>query len=165
MSPIPNKGFFDPPESIVHHEERAASIKAGDDMNRQDQAAIDAKQQADAEARRVADRAREDAELGRYAGLVQNQDARERLLDRIRQMREEAKPKEIVYPPLTPEQQAKLDKEQADGRAAVARAEEAQNAHRAKQEEAAKQNEATTVPVYRPNEMEAQAIPPQLRKK
>jgi hypothetical protein len=77
-------------------------------------------------------------------------------------MREDSKPKPIEYPPLTPEQQAQLDREQAAGRAAVARAQAELDANRERlqqQELEAKKHEGTMTPVHHPNPSQTEMFP------
>jgi hypothetical protein len=170
MSPIPTKGFFDQeapvakkPDSITHHEERLAKLHAESAARIATNEAAQSKRHTEEVMQQQQAREVEAQRLEQIAsGIVREGETREMLLQRIRMLRE-IKPAEIEYPPLSPLQQEQLDREQAAGRAAVARAEEEHARYRElwhkEEEEERKKNTATTTPVYRPNEMEPKAIP------
>jgi predicted metal-dependent phosphotriesterase family hydrolase len=96
-------------DSVAHHEERHAKMKA--------------------ESEDVAQRQSEDQEIASSGVLVHVDETREQLLDRIRKMREIAHPSPAEIP-LSEGQQKQLDAEQEAGRQAVAKAEKAAEANR-----------------------------------
>ena len=113
-------------------------------------------------AREARIREEEAKQLTDKANLLSDIPNREILLDKIRKMREQGKPQEAVYPPLSPDQQARLDKEQADGRAAVAKAEAmaAENRERAAKVEAEERaRQAQMTPVVHPNPSQNEVFP------
>lgn len=172
MNPIPNKGFFDiePQEELVakaldsvkHLEERAASIKAEDDLNRQEQAAADKKQEADQVSRDQLARDQEIQQLEYRAGLVRDGETREMLLDRIRKMRE-IKVEEPRYIGRSAEMEEQYKREQEAGRAAVAAAqaqEDKMRELRAKAEEDDDHKQLGTVErVYQANPSQDEVFP------
>jgi hypothetical protein len=96
------------PDSVRHHEDRLASIKDENEHIEQ-----------------VAKEDAENQEIANFHGLPKEGETRDQLLDRIRKMRE-APPKEPEPEVFRSEaQQKEFDAEQAAGKAAVAKAEEA----------------------------------------
>jgi hypothetical protein len=149
-------------DSFTHNEERRALMQAEFADAERAQREIEEKQQLERVEREQVTRDSEVKRLTDEANLLHDITTRDILLERIRKMRDEGKPKEIEYLPLTPDQQARLDKEQADGRAAVARAEalEAANRERWTREEAAERaRQATMNPVIHPNPSQTDMYP------
>src|SRR5262245_26442173 len=157
--PIPNKGFFDPEpiDSVQHHQDRASAIREQMAADAEEQERKNAQYKIEEEKRQAAARENEVSRLQDLASLSRDQMTRDMILDRIREMRAE-KPPEYEPPPRTPEQQAIFEKEQADGRAAVAKAEAAQQAHR----ELAAKLQATqevTKTIVHPNPSQSEIFP------
>jgi hypothetical protein len=162
--PIPDRGFYDPKptDSVRQRQENADSVRTEHDLRQQEQEKKNAQYKVDEEKRREMIKGQELARLENLAALSQDNLTREKIFERIREMRAEKEP-ERVYPPLTPSQQARLDAEQKAGREAVAIAE----AQLAEQQRIQREYEAQQAPVERvhvPNEMEPNAIPEGIRK-
>jgi hypothetical protein len=120
--PIPNKGFFDPEpelESIQHHEDERLAFKAALEQQDKEQEEINARLKVQEDERQQKAHAAEIRNLEQFSNLARDPMTRDMILERIRRMREE-KPKEIVPPPLSEADKRRLEKEQADGRAALA---------------------------------------------
>ena len=167
--PIPDKGFFDPPhDSTTHNAERAASIKAESDYNEEQQAKArdEYKRQQGVDEQRV--RESEIQRLEQYSALARDALTRDMIMDRIRKMREE-KPVEAPWPPpMSKEQREQLEREQAQGRAAMEKyaAETAKNREAAAQAEAdIKKNEGTMTQVFRENPSMNKEYPVNRRKR
>lgn len=169
MTPIPNKGFFDPEptDSIEHHKERAAQIKEASKTKQEELTATEEKQKDIQADRDKAARQQEIDYLSVQAGIVREGETRDMLLERIRKLRE-VKVEEPKYIGRNEELQKQFEAEQAAGRAAVARA-EAEEAKlremRARIEEEDRKRLGTMEQVYRPNEMEPKATPDMKRLK
>ena len=132
-------------DSFAHNEERREKMKA-------EAAAVEAPQENE---REKTARERDIEFLEQQVSLVKQTDTRDVLLERIRRMREE-KPQEYVPPPLSPAMQAKLEREQEDGRKAVAAVEAEQEANREiwrkqQEEERLRGNVPELVPLVYPN--------------
>ncbi len=137
----------DTTDSVTHHTDRSAQMR--------EEYKDAARQQAGAEAQRALQRAvqREqsiDAQEKQVNDLIPPGTTRDQLLDRIRQMREEKVEVAHDYY-ISPEMQAQLDLEQAEGRRMVAREE-------ARQQQAMQARALTEVaekgemvPVHHPN--------------
>ena len=150
-------------DSVKHHEQRASDMRA--------QAKADQDAMSETEANRAAhDKGREEAAreheiqfLEDQVGLVREGETREMLMDRIRKMRE-VKVEEPKYIGRTPEQEEQYQREQADGRAVVAREEARQNEYRElwrkqQEEEKKRQNAPDMNPVHHPNPSQDQQYP------
>lgn len=149
-------------DSVQHHKDRSTRMKEEYARAQKVRAENEEKERLKREQQQVAVQQANEEFLLQHAGPISPGETRDNLLERIRKMREDAKPKEPVYPPLSEAQQAQLDAEQAAGRAAVAAAEAAQAANRERmrqQEEEARKHEHTMNSVYRPNEPEPKAFP------
>jgi hypothetical protein len=155
--PIPNKGFFDPDpvesDSIQQREEDQAAFKAEFDRQDKEQEQVNAKFKAQEEERQSIAREQDIANLTKYADLARDQMTRDMILERIRLMRAE-KPKEIEPPPLSEYDRKRLEKEQAEGRAALARVQAAMVAHLPVAEE-----KPDTTPVHHPNPSQEEIYP------
>lgn len=149
MSPIPNKGFFDPEpmDSVKHNEERAAKIKVEAKEQQLTQEATENKQMHD-QAKRA--REQEIEYLTVQVGLIRPGETRDMLLERIRRMRE-VTVEEPKYIGRSPELQKQFEKEQEDGRAAVAKAEAEQVRLRELQARVDAEDQALVLQVHRPN--------------
>ena len=148
-------------DSLQHHEDRRAKMKADYKQETEKRAQAEAQQQVmDAERDRVT-RESEIKYLEQQVGLVKSTDTRDMLLDRIRKMREPPPP-EPEPPPLSPALQERLEQEQAAGRAAVARyeaeTERNQEAQRAAEAEERKRL-GTMDTVYIPNPDKSEQYP------
>jgi hypothetical protein len=154
-------------DSIVHHEERAARMRAASEEIAQLAAKAEIQRQAQQAQRELTARHARADELEAKAGLIHENETREMLLDRIRKLREE-KPAEIVHVGYrSPEQQATFEAEQKAGREAVARAEaeieRIRDYWRQQTETAAKQASGptpwTVSPVHHPNPSQDEQYP------
>ena len=142
------------PDSITHTEARRAKMEAESDeqtMEREEAEAVRKEKQV---RRDALSREQEDQLLTQHAGLIQEGETREQLLDRIRQMRENPP----VDPPptrfMSDFQKEQLRIEQEAGAAAVKKAEEELERNRearrkAEQEQARREGEMN--PVHHPN--------------
>lgn len=150
-------------DSFDHNEERRALMQAEYAEAERLEREREERQKHELVERDRVTRESEVARLTDQANLLHDITTRDILLERIRKMRDEGKkPKEPEYPPLTPDQQAQLEREQAAGRAAVARAEalEAANRERWIREEAAERaKQAQLNPVVHPNPSQTDMYP------
>jgi chromatin segregation and condensation protein Rec8/ScpA/Scc1 (kleisin family) len=155
--PIPTKGFFDPDpaesDSLQQRGEDKAAFKAEFDRQDKEQEQVNAKFKAEEEERQSIAREQDISNLSRYADLARDPMTRDLILARIRRMREE-KPKEIEPPPLSEYDRKRLEKEQAEGRAALARVQAAMTAHLPVVEE-----KPDTTPVHHPNPSQDEIYP------
>ena len=149
-------------DSITHHEERAAKMRAeAEAAARKAMAAEEDRRVQQTERNRVERHAQAD-ELETRVGIIREGETREMLLDRIRKLREDV-PAEPVYEYYSsPEQLAQLEREQKAGREAVAAAEarEAQYREARLKAEAEEQaSKAVMVPVHHPNPGQNEIFP------
>lgn len=159
--PIPDKGFFDtqnPTDSLVNAKARREDMQ--DEAARLRQVADEA--EARRRAREAVDNAKAREQEDEYVrSLVADNETREHLYARIQSMRTPA-PEPPKPPPLSAAFQKRLEEEQACGRAAVARHEEArvlqQQAIQAK-EDRERTSITTLEPVYVPNPTQEQQFP------
>lgn len=146
-------------DSIIHHEERAAKLRA--EAKEQAEQAEQVAQQHNAfqaERERVARNADADA-LEARVGLIRENETREMLMDRIRKMRElDKKPEPVQELYCPPTIRAQIELEQQAGREAVARAEVEQERMR-QAREAEPSGQAFTVPVHHPNPSQDEQYP------
>jgi hypothetical protein len=149
-------------DSVVSAKERAARIRA--------EAAQHEREQAEAEKKKVAHAAKQDAEARKVAvddmektALISSDETREHLLERVREMRNETTASEPpAPPPLTAGMQEALSAEQAAGRAAVAKVEaEQQRGREMRQKVEAEERErlGTMAPVHHPNPGQNEVFP------
>lgn len=112
-------------DSLQHHEDRRARMKAEYKQEVEKRAQVEAMEQAQQVDRDQTTRESEIKYLEQQVTLVQNIDSRDMLLERIRRMREPPPPPPGP-PPRTKAQQEELEREQANGMAAVAKNKEAE---------------------------------------
>jgi hypothetical protein len=159
--PIPNKGFFDidppsePIDSVQHHQDRTDAIRAELEKADAEQERINAQHKENEEKRQKEAREQEVQDVENLVGRSRDQMTRDMLLDHIRKLRAE-KPPEYVAPPRTPEQQKLFEAEQAAGRAAVAKAEAAEQARR---EAATKAAQEVVKTLVHPNPSQSEIFP------
>lgn len=154
------------PDSVTHHEERAAKMRAEAAEN-----AAAAQQAEDEHREKRADkdavaRTEESNRLTKQANLLEEGETRDQLLDRIRKLRDEgSKPVESTAPlGISPYQQSIREIEEEAGRQAVAKAEkmmaEGQKARELVEQERIKR-EGTMVEVHHPNPGQNEQFPAQ----
>ena len=149
-------------DSVTAMAERRAKIKEESDRIEQEEAKAAERRQ---EAQEVQDLKADNAEvkfLEKQSGLVDQDDTREMILDRIRQMREDVPKGPPPPPPISVAMRQQIDAEQEAGRAAVRRAQEEMDRNRGIREEAARdqqQREGTMTPVHHANPGMEQQFP------
>jgi hypothetical protein len=144
-----------------HHKQRASDIRAAIQSEQNENAENRVNRETLDKSRDEIARENEIKFLQDQVGLVREGETREMLLNRIRRMREE-KPRVIEPPPLSPEMQAQLDREQAAGRAAVAKAEAEHAKYRElwhKEEEDEKRRQPELNPLQHPNPSQEEQYP------
>ena len=151
-------------DSIVHHEERAAKIRAEAAELERKQAEMKEQVRISEEEQKQNTRVAEDKLLVQWAGPVSPTDTRDDLLNRIRAMR--AQDVAPVIKPLgrvSKEQIEQFEAEQKAGREAVAKAEKQMEEARLAREKAraaeGKKTEGELVPVHHPNPGMDQVFP------